>query len=108
MAKNKLRIRSGDTVVVIAGKDKGKVGRVLTVDPEARKVKVEGVRVVKRHSKPAGDQPGGILHKEAFLDVSNVAYWDAGASQRVKVGYAVLDGKKVRVNRKTGAPLDAE
>lgn len=108
MAKNKLRIKSGDTVIVIAGKDKGRTGRVLKVDPEARAVQVEGVRVVKRHQKPAGEQPGGVIHKEAFIDVSNVAFWDAEREARVKVGFAVVDGKKVRVDRKSGAPLDAE
>ena len=77
MSKNKLRIRSGDTVVVIAGKDRGKTGKVLRVDPESRKVAVEGVRVVTRHSPGQGDQPGGIVHKEALIDVSNVALWDA-------------------------------
>lgn len=108
MSKNKLRIKSGDTVIVIAGKDKGKVGRVVQVKPSTRQVKVEGVRVVKRHTKPVGDQAGGILTKEAFLDVSNVAFWDADAERRVKVGFAVVDGKKVRVDRKTGTPLDKE
>lgn len=108
MSKNKLRVKGGDTVVVIAGKDKGKVGRIIKVDTDKRMVQVEGVRVVKRHQKPVGDQPGGIIHKEAFVDVSNVAYWDAEAGRRVKVGFQVVDGKKVRVDRKTGANLDKE
>jgi large subunit ribosomal protein L24 len=105
---NKLRIKSGDVVVVIAGKDKGKIGKVLKVDPEARRVQVEGVRVVKRHQRPVGDQPGGVVHKEAFVDVSNVAFWSADESRRVKIGFQVVDGKKVRVDRKTGAVLDKE
>jgi len=108
MSKNKIRIRSGDTVVVISGKEKGKVGRVIEVDPGSRRVKVEGVRVVKRHVKPVGEQPGGIVHKESFIDVSNVAFWDAENSRRVKIGFADVDGGKVRVDRKTGTPLDKE
>lgn len=108
MSKNKLRIRSGDTVVVIAGKDKGKIGRVLRVDPAARRVTVEGVRVVKRHQRAVGETPGGIIRKESFLDVSNVALWNAEDSRRVKVGYAIVDGKKVRVDRRTGAAIDQE
>ena len=108
MSKSKLRIKNGDTVVVIAGKDKGKTGRVIKVDPENARVQVEGVRVVKRHQKPIGDQPGGVIHKEAYIDASNVAYWDADGSRRVKIGYAVVDGKKVRVDRKTGNALDTE
>lgn len=106
MSKNKLRIRSGDTVVVIAGKDKGKVGRIVQVDPASRRVKVEGVRVVTRHQKPVGDSPGGIVHKEAFIDVSNVAYWDSERGARVKISWKEIDGAKVRIDRKTGQPLD--
>jgi large subunit ribosomal protein L24 len=103
----KLRIKSGDEVIVIAGKKKGTVGRVLRVIPAARKVVVEGVARVKRHQKPVGDQPGGIIEKEMPIDVSNVALWDAEANERVKVGYTILDdGRKVRVNRRTGAQID--
>ena len=106
MSKNKLRIRSGDTVIVTAGKDKGKTGRVVRVIPAVRKVAVEGLAVVKRHPKGVGEQPGGIVYKEAPIDISNVAYWDAENQRRVKIGFAVVDGKKVRVDRKTGAALD--
>jgi large subunit ribosomal protein L24 len=106
MSKNKLRIRSGDQVVVIAGKDKGKTGKVLGVFPEDRMVTVEGVRVVKRHRKPVGEQRGGIVFKEARIDVSNVALWDAESGRRVKVAFREVDGRKVRVDRKTGAVLD--
>lgn len=108
MSKNKIRIRSGDTVMVVAGKDKGKVGRVIEVDPAGRRLKVEGVRVVKRHMKPVGDQPGQIQPKEAFLDVSNVAFYDEEGGRPVKLAYAFQDGRKVRVDRKTGQPVDKE
>lgn len=107
MSKAKCRIHSGDTVVVTAGKYKGSRGRVLRVFPADRKVIVEGVNRVKRHQKPVGDQPGGIIEKEMPLHVSNVALWVGGADGRkVKVGYAVRDGKKVRVDRKSGAVID--
>lgn len=108
MSKNKLRLRKGDSVVVIAGKDRGKTGRILKVDPNARRVAVEGVHVVKRHRKGVGDAPGGIVPKEAMFDISNVAFYDAESGRRVKVGYQTIDGKKVRVDRKTGAVLDKE
>lgn len=108
MSKAKLRIKNGDTVIVISGKEKGKIGKVVRVDPEGGKVAVEGVRVAKRHNKPVGGNPGGITYKEAFIDVSNVAFWDATAQKRVKVAYQVVDGKKVRVDRKSGAALDKE
>lgn len=103
----KIRIRSGDDVVVIAGKDKGKVGRVLRVFPSRRKVVVEGVGLVRRHVKPTEGRAGGIIDKEMPLDVSNVALWDAENGVRVKVGYRVgPDGSKQRVNRRTGAVID--
>ena len=107
MSKNKMRVRVGDTVQVIAGKDRGKTGKVLRVVPESRQVSVEGVSVVKRHTKGQGEQPGAIVTKEALIDASNVALWSVAESRRVKIGYADRDGKKVRVDRKTGQPVDA-
>ena len=107
MSRNKLRIHSGDTVKVVAGRDKGKIGKVLRVIPETRRVVVEGVAVVTRHQKPVGEQPGAIIRKEASIDISNVAFWDAAEGSVVKVGFADVEGAKVRVNRKTGAALDA-
>jgi large subunit ribosomal protein L24 len=104
---NKCRIKRGDQVVVIAGKDKGQTGRVLRVLPAKRQVVVEGVRRVRRHQRPVGDQPGGIIEKEMPLDISNVALWSAADGRKVKVGYRTLeDGRKVRVDRSTGAVID--
>ncbi len=101
------KIRRGDQVVVITGKDKGKTGRVLKVLPTDGRIVVEGVNVVKKHQKPVGEQAGQILHKEATLHISNVAIWNEAEQRRVKVGYQINDGTKVRVDRKTGAPIDA-
>lgn len=106
MSKNKLRVRTGDQVIVIAGKDRGKTGKVVRIDTDHRQVAVEGVAVVKRHVKPVGEQAGGIVHKEALIDVSNVALWNASEGRRVKIGFREIDGRKVRVDRKTGAPID--
>lgn len=107
MSRNKCRIKKDDRVVVTAGRDKGKIGRVLRVVPADRKVFVEGVRVVKRHQRPVGEQPGGIVEKEAAIDISNVALFDETSGRRIKVGFTVLeDGRKVRVDRKTGQPID--
>ena len=103
----KFKIKRGDTVVVTAGKDKGKTGKVLQVLPKRDRILVEGVHLVKKHQKPSGDQPGQILHKEATLHVSNVALWNDAEKRRVKIGYSITDGKKVRVDRKTGARIDA-
>jgi large subunit ribosomal protein L24 len=106
MSKAKLRIKRDDMVVVVAGKEKGKVGKVLRVMPEEGRVVVEGVRRVKRHQKPVGENPGTIVEKEAPIHVSNVALWNAAEKRRVKVGYRVENGAKVRVDRSTGQPLD--
>jgi len=106
MSNNKCRIKAGDTVVVTAGKDKGHIGRVLKVLLADRRVVVEGARRVKRHRKPVGEQPGGIVEKEAPMDISNVALWSVEESRRVKVGYKVLDGVKTRIDRRTGVAID--
>ena len=98
------KIKKGDTVKVIAGKDKEKEGKVLSVDAKNNKV-VEGVNMVTKHSKPsAANQQGGIIEKEAPIDLSNVMYSAKG--QAVRVGFSVQDGKKVRVNKKTGEVID--
>ncbi len=102
----KFRIRRGDTVVVITGKDKGTVGRVVKVLPAKEQVIVEGVRVVKRHMRPVGDRPGGIIEKEMPISISNVALWNSNENRRVKVRFEVRDGRKVRVDKKTGAVID--
>jgi large subunit ribosomal protein L24 len=103
------RIRQKDEVVVTTGKDKGKTGRVVRVLPDEGKVVVEGVRRVRRHRRPVGDTPGGIVEKEMPIDISNVALWNSAENRRVKVGFKVLDdGRKVRVDRKTGDVLDKD
>lgn len=100
--KNKLKIRRDDMVIVIAGKHKGKTGKVVRVQPLESRVVVEGVARVKRHMKAQGEQAGSIVEKEAAIHVSNVALWSVEEGRRVKVAYAVGDdGGKVRVNRKT-------
>ncbi len=107
MSAKKFRIKRDDTVRVIAGKHKGKVGRVLRIVKDADRVLVEGVNIVKRHQKPVGDRPGGIVQKEAAIHISNVALWNADEARTVKVGYQRQDdGTKVRVDRKSGAQID--
>ncbi len=101
------RIRKGDTVMVIAGDDKGKTGRVLSVDSEKQRVIVEKVNFVKRHTKPRTQgQQGGILEKEAPVHVSNVMLFDPKAGRGVRVGVRrTKDGKRERVSRATGEPV---
>lgn len=100
-----MKIKTGDTVKVIAGKDKDKEGKVLSVDKKTGRVVVEGVNMVTKHAKPsASSQQGGIINKEAPIDASNVMYVQNGKATRI--GYKVEDGKKVRVAKKTGEVID--
>ena len=100
-----LKIKKGDTVKVITGKDKGKEGKVISVDVQKGKVVVEGVNMITKHSKPSQANPnGGIVQKEAAIDVSNVMLVFKGKATRV--GFEVKDGKKVRVAKATGAVID--
>jgi len=103
------KIRKGDTVQVITGKDKGKRGEVLRVLPEENRALVQGRNMVKRHTKPRGmGQPGGIVEQEASIHLSNLALIDPKSDKPTRVGFRVLeDGKKVRVAKSSGEVLDA-
>jgi large subunit ribosomal protein L24 len=99
----KMKIKKGDTVVVISGRDKGKTGEVLRVFPSEGRLVVQGVHVARRHSKPRMGDPGGIVEKELTIHVSNVAHRDPQSGKPTRVGYKVLDdGSKVRVARRSG------
>ncbi len=96
-----MKLRTGDTVVVITGKDKGKQGKIQKVDKKNGRVMVEGVNMVSKHTKPSpANQQGGIIKKENFIDASNVMYLHNGKATRL--GVMIKDGKKVRVAKKTG------
>ena len=100
-----LKIKKGDTVKVIAGKDKGTEGKVLSVDVKNSKVIVEGVNMVTKHAKPsAANQNGGIIQKEAPIDWSNVMYVHKG--QPTRVGFKMDGDKKVRFAKSTGDVID--
>jgi len=107
-----MKLLKGDTVIVIAGgnskrnNDKGKTGEVLSVNAKDNTVTVKGINVVVKHIKPNQQkQEGSIETFEAPIDASNVAYYDTKAKKIVKIGYKVIDGKKVRVDKKTGLEL---
>ena len=104
-----IQFRKNDQVKVIAGKDLNKVGRVLRVMPDTRKVVVEGVSFLKRHTRPnpAKNIKGGIVEREAPVDVSNVMIVCGSCEKATRIGHTFLsDGKKIRVCRKCGASLD--
>ena len=101
------RIRKGDRVAVLAGRDKGKRGEILRVIPKEDRVVVQGVNMVKRHRKPSQMSPGGIDEFEAPIHVSNVAHIDPEADKPTRVGFKTLDdGRKVRFSKRSGDVLD--
>lgn len=100
-----IKIKKGDTVQVITGTDKGKEGKVLSIDAKNNKVIVEGANMVSKHTKPnAQNQNGGIIQKEAPIDISNVMYVHKGKT--TKIGYKLENGKKSRVAKSTGEVID--
>ncbi len=101
------KIRKGDRVAVIAGKDKGKTGEVIEVLPTENRVKVRGVNLVKKHQRQTPTQQGGIVEIEAALHVSNVAHVDPKTNKPTRVGFKTLDdGRKVRVAKASGEVID--
>lgn len=101
------KVKKGDTVVVIAGKDKGKKGEVISVRPEDSRVVVQGVNVVTRHTRPSMTSQGGLVKKEAAIHVSNVALIDPKSDKPTRVGFKTLgDGTKVRIARSSGEQID--
>ncbi len=107
-ALQKSRIRKGDTVVVIAGRDRGKSGKVLSVDPGAGKVVVEKLNMIKRHTKPNQKvKQGGILEREAPLAISNVMYLCPVTQKPTRLGVRTLaDGRRVRFSKKSNEPVE--
>jgi len=104
---NKLKIRKGDRVKVIAGRSKGKVGDVLRVLPSESRVVVSGVNMIKRHTRPNRNETGGIIEREAAIHVSNVALLDPKTDKPTKIGFKFLeDGRKVRFARGSGETID--
>tara|TARA_R100000455_G_C6271453_1_gene127692 strand:+ start:1114 stop:1437 length:324 start_codon:yes stop_codon:yes gene_type:complete len=103
----KFAVKKGDKVVVLAGKDKGRAGEVLSVLRKDRRVLVSGVNMVKRHTKQSQAEQGGIVEKEAAIHISNVALQDPKDGKATRVGYKTLDdGRKVRFAKRSGEVID--
>jgi large subunit ribosomal protein L24 len=107
MAAN-LKIKRDDQVVVISGKDRGKTGRVVRVDPKTERVFVEGLNIVKRHQRPrpGSTDPGGVVEKEGPIHVSNVMLLDPTDNKPTRIGITREDGKRFRVSKRTGNRID--
>jgi len=100
------KIKKGDRVVVLAGRDKGKSGEVLRVIPKDNKAMVSGINTVQRHQKQTANQEGGIIAKSAPINLSNIALEDPKDGKPTRVGFDVRDGKKVRVAKRSGEVID--
>ena len=101
-----VKIKKGDKVVVISGSDKGKTGEVLRSIPSENRVVVQGVNLVKRHTRASATSQGGIIEKEATIHVSNVAHVDPKDNKPTRVGFKLVDDRKVRVAKRSGEQLD--
>jgi len=100
---NNLKLKKGDEVIVLAGKDKGKTGKITLVKTQVNKAIVAGINKVKKHQKPDSNQAGGIVEKEMPINVSNLAYYDSATKKGVKLGYKFNQKKeKIRVIRSSG------
>ena len=104
----KLKMKKGDRVIVIAGRDRGKTGEVLRVMPTEARVLVQGVNMIKRHTRQSPGEPGGIVEKEAPVHISNVAHIDPRDDKPTRVGWKTIEGdRKVRVARRSGDIIES-
>ena len=99
------KIKKGDNVIVISGKDKGKSGEVYVIDRQKNKLKVRGVNIAKKHRKPTQDQPGGIEQIEAFINMSNVSNVDPKNNKATRVRYKIDGDRKIRISSRSGEEI---
>lgn len=98
----KFKVKKGDEVIVRTGKDKGRTGKILSVDTKDHRVVVQGVNIVKRHTRPTQQDPGGIKEKEKSIHISNVAHIDPKSNKATRIGYKIEDGEKRRFAKASG------
>ena len=103
MIRSKIKLKKGDEVIVLAGKDKGKTGKIALVKPQVNKAIVTGINKVKKHQKPDNNQAGGIIEKEMPIHISNLAFYDTALKKGVRVGFKFdQKNKKIRINKNSG------
>ena len=103
---SKIKLKKGDEVIVLVGKDKGKTGKITLIQPSLNKAIVSGINKVKKHQKPDNNQAGGIVEKEMPIHLSNLNFFDAKSNKGVRIGFKLnKDGKKLRINKKTGTEI---
>ena len=100
--RNKIKLKKGDEVIVIAGKDKGKTGKITLVKSQVNKAIVAGINIVKKNQKPDNNQAGGIIEKEMPIHISNLAYYDRSLKKGIRTGFKFNDkNNKIRINKQT-------
>ena len=102
---NKFKLKKGDEVIVLAGKDKGKKGKIIKLLPKLNKAIVSDVNKVKKHQKPGNNEPGGIVEKEMPIHISNLSFYDKNLDKGIRIGLRYSDNKKLRFNKSTGKDL---
>ena len=101
----KFRLKKGDEVIVLTGKDKGKKGKIIKMFPEKNKATVSDINKFKKHQKPDNNQPGGIVEKEMPIHISNIALFDSENNKKTKITYKIDNNKKIRINKNTGKEI---
>ena len=101
----KFKLRKGDEVIVLTGKDKGKTGKIVKMLPKQMKAIVSEINKVKKNQKPDNNQPGGIIEKEMPMHISNLAFYDANLKKGIKIGYRLDKDKKIRINKSSGIEI---
>ena len=101
----KLKLKKGDEVIVLAGKDKGKTGKIVKMLPKQTKAIVSEINRVKKNQKPDNNQPGGIIDKEMPIHISNLSFYDPQLKKGIKIGYKINNNKKIRINKSSGKEI---
>ena len=101
----KIKLKKGDDVIVLAGKDKGKTGKIVKVFPKSMKAIVSEINRVKKNQKPDNNQPGGIIDKDMPIHISNLLYYDPEQKKGVKIGFKLENNKKIRINKSSGKEI---
>tara|TARA_A100001015_G_C14767207_1_gene623790 strand:+ start:500 stop:814 length:315 start_codon:yes stop_codon:yes gene_type:complete len=101
----KFKLKKGDEVIVLTGKDKGKTGKILKMLPKQTRAIVSEINRVKKNQKPDNNQPGGIIDKEMPIHISNLSFYDRDQNKGIKVGFKIINNKKVRINKSSGKEI---
>ena len=102
---NKFKLKKGDEVIVLTGKDKGKTGKIIKMVPKKMKAVVSEINKVKKNQKPDNNQPGGIIDKEMPIHISNLSFYDPELKKGIRIGYKIDKNKKTRVNKSSGKEI---